>query len=291
MAFLLCLINGNAQNLLDEVNQQLPQETGYTYLTFKGTRLLLGHSVETRKKGTMELSAISRYWNIPERTQGFIVDRVSFRFGAAYAFADRFTGGLGITTFDGIADAYLKYKLLRQTVDGRMPLTITLLQNASLRTNPNRSINASDSFSDKLAFTTQAHIARKFTRNFSAQVSPTFIHRNSSRLEADPTNHFAVGIGGRYRLGGHVSIASEYYYLANPLTSIENFNAFALGVNWEMTDLMLHFYLSNAPNIAEDAFITQTRNNFNTRDGNLHFGFNAVFILHFNKKNLQNDGK
>jgi len=51
-----------------------------------------------------------------------------------------------------------------------------------------------------------------------------------------------------------------------------------------LTDLMLQFHLSNAPNISEDAFITQTRNNFNTRDGNLFFGFNATFILHLKKR-------
>ena len=100
----------------------------------------------------------------------------------------------------------------------------------------------------------------------------------------DDTSHFAMGIGGRYRIGGHVSVSSEYYYLANPITSVTTFDAFAIGVNWELTDLMLQFHLTNTPNMAEDAFITQTRNNFNTRDGNLFFGFNATFILHFKKE-------
>ncbi len=274
-----------AQDLLQSLDKEFPDSKQFTEATFKTTRIALGHSIETRKKGIMEISANSRFWNIPQRTQGFLADRISTRFGVSYAFSDRLTFGSGITTFDGIFDTYFKYKLVQQVSNGKgSPFTITLAQNASLRTNPNRSINASTGFSDKLAFTSQALIARKFTRNFSLQASPTFIYRNSSRNIEDPTNHFALGIGGRYKIGGHLSISTEYYYLANPIESINTFDPFAIGVNWELTDVMLQFHLSNAPNIAEDAFITQTRNNFNTRDGNLFFGFNAIFILHLKKK-------
>ncbi|MEM1337341.1 MAG: DUF5777 family beta-barrel protein [Bacteroidota bacterium] len=278
------------QELLREVEQELGDSTVYSEATFKTTRLALGHSVQTRKQGSMEISVNSRFWNVPYRTQGFLADRMSTRFGISYAFSDRFTLGTGVTTFDGIGDAYLKYKLLRQVDQGKgLPFTLTVLQNASLRTNPNRSINASNGFSDKLSFTTQALIARKFTRNFSLQLSPTFVYRNSTLSDEDPTEHFAVGIGGRYRVGGHVSIATEYYYQANPITSTSNFDAFAIGVNWELTDLMLQFILTNAHNMAEDAFITQTRNNFNTRDGNLFFGFNATLVLHFRSGDVKKE--
>ena len=274
-----------SQSLLEEIEKEVAQGKNYTEATFKTTRLALGQSVQTRNQGTMEVSANSRFWNIPQRTQGFLADRMSTRFGMGYALSDRFTAGVGITTFDGIFDSYAKYRILKQVEKGKgSPFTITLFQNMSIRTNPNRSINANDGFSDQLAFTTQALIARKFTRNLSLQISPTFIHRNSTRNPMDDTSHFAMGIGGRYRIGGHVSVSSEYYYLANPITSVTTFDAFAIGVNWELTDLMLQFHLTNTPNMAEDAFITQTRNNFNTRDGNLFFGFNATFILHFKKE-------
>ncbi|MEM8928835.1 MAG: DUF5777 family beta-barrel protein [Bacteroidota bacterium] len=274
-----------SQSLLEEVEKEVAQGKSFTEATFKTTTLALGQSVQTRNQGTMELSANSRFWNIPQRTQGFLADRMSTRFGVSYALSNRLTAGLGITTFDGIFDSYAKYRIVKQVEEGKgSPFTITLFQNMSIRTNPNRSINASDGFSDKLSFTTQALLARKFTRNLSLQLSPTFIHRNSTRNPLDDTNHFALGLGGRYRIGGHVSVSSEYYYLANPINSVTTYDAFAIGVNWELTDLMLQFHLTNTPNMAEDAFITQTRNNFNTRDGNLFFGFNATFILHFKKE-------
>lgn len=276
------------QDLLSTLEKEYPDSTYLVQATFKTTRIGLGHSIETRKTGSLELSANTRFWNIPQRTQAFLADRVSTRFGLSYAFSDRFTLGTGVTTFDGIFDTYAKYRILQQVSQGKgSPFGLTLLQNASVRTDPNRTINQSDSFSEKLSFTTQLLLARKFTRNLSLQISPTFVYRNSSLSEDDPTSHFAVGFGGRYRIGGHVSVTSEYFYLANPVESVETFDAFSIGVNWELTDLILQFNLSNSHNIAEDAFITQTRNNFNTRDGNLFFGFNVTYIFHLRQNKIK----
>ena len=287
VCFLAIFNLGHSQSLLESLDKE-HEDTSYpVQATFKATRIGLGQSVETRKQGGLEISANTRFWNIREETQGFIADRVTSRLGASYAFSDRFTLGAGVTTFDGIFDAFGKFRLAYQKTGKGWPISITLFQNASLKTNPGRSINQADSFSDKLSFGTQLLLARKFTRNFSLQLSPTFIHRNSAISPEDPTNHFALGFGGRYRVGGHVSITSEYYYLANPIESSTTFDAFSLGINWELTDLMLQFYMTNSHNIAEDVFITQTRNNFNTRDGNFFFGFSATILLHLKENKVK----
>jgi hypothetical protein len=67
---------------------------------------------------------------------------------------------------------------------------------------------------------------------------------------------------------------------------VQTYNAFMIGVNWEVSDLMLQFHFTNARNFVEDTFITQTKNNFNAKDGNFHFGFNATFVLHTKNKKL-----
>ena len=38
--------------------------TFYTIATFQATRIQLSHSVETRKKNVLEISVMTRYWNI-----------------------------------------------------------------------------------------------------------------------------------------------------------------------------------------------------------------------------------
>ncbi|MFK7747973.1 MAG: DUF5777 family beta-barrel protein [Kordia sp.] len=271
-----------AQSLLDTLDNEPQILDNYTMSTFKATRISIGHSVETRKKNTLEISFMSRYWNIPNSNgRSFVADKMSARFGFDYGISDRLTFGIGygVGVPTGILDSYLKYRLFRQTDNGNTPFSVTLLQTASYRTRFINGIESRNDFGSKLAFTSQVLLARKFSRNFSFQIAPTFIHRASSRSPLDDLNHFAVGFGGRYKLGNHVSLVSEYYYVANELESRETFGAFSLGVNWEVSKLMLQFKMTNNPFFAEDTFITQTAKNFNTNDGNFFFGFHATYYI------------
>lgn len=269
------------QDLLSQLQQETPDEQYYVSSTFKGNRLSIGHSVETRKKGALELTFMSRYWNTREETSNtFVSDRMCARFGVDYAFTDRFTAGVGYGPPNGIIDTYVKYRLVRQGAEGKgSPVGITGLQTATYRSRELNGIESREELFDRTAFTTQLLIARKLSPDFSLQVSPTFVRRSSSSNPIDDQNQFAVGFGGRYRVANHVSIVSEYYYVANELESIETFGAFALGVNWDVRQLLLQFTMTNNQIFTEETFITQTHRNFNFRDGNFFFGFNATYFL------------
>ena len=279
----------NAQGLLDKLNKEFPDKPVFEIATFKTTRIALGHSIETRKKGALEISFYNRYWNIPNfQGQRFLADKISTRFGLDYAFSDDFTMGFGYTNYDKISDGYAKYRLIRQQKGTtKAPISVTLFQGISQRKGTNTSLYGGASDVNKYAFTSQVLIAKKFNSNFSLQISPTFIYRSASNLNNNPNNQFAIGYSGRYKISGHASIVSEYYQVINPLKSIATFNSFAVGVNWELSYLQLQFHITNARNFAEDTFITQTTNNFNFNDPNLHFGFNATFVLHTKKNKLK----
>lgn len=289
---LVCVVLGsifsaNAQDLLEEVDKEYPDTPQYEISTFKATRISIGQSVENRKKGVLQLMALNRYWNIPNsEIQSFVADKASTRFAFEYALTDKLTTGGGWSSLKEIYDGYIKYNLLRQRKQTKKsPFSVTLFQNASYR--GERSIaNTEIGFSDRLAFTSQVLIAHKFTPKFSLQVSPTFIHRSFSIPQEDPHNHFALGFGGRYKIADHVSLVSEYYYVANPLKLRDTYGAFSLGVNWDVRFLQLQFQMTNTRSMVEDDFILQTPNNFNTEDGNFVFGFNAIFSLHLLKKQL-----
>ncbi|NAS29344.1 hypothetical protein GTQ40_00015 [Flavobacteriaceae bacterium R38] len=282
----------NAQDLLEKLDKEFPDVPNYVLATFKGNRITFGQSVETRKKGVLEINAHTKFWNIPNsNTQAFGADRVTARFGFDYAISDRFTTGFGVATFDGIFNGLAKYRLVRQKNSGKKaPIGITLFQSVSYQSRSFNHIDLPNTFARRLSFTTQVILARKFDSNFSFQLTPTFIRRNSNQFEDSPNNHFALGFGARYKVGRHVSIASEYYYVANPVedNSVDDhlnfFNPFAIGVNWEVSDLILQFSLTNTRNFDEATNITKTFNNFNFNDGNLHIGVSAIYVFHLNKK-------
>lgn len=290
LLFFIGLSSLNAQDLLDKLDKEFPEKPVYEIATFKTTRIGLGHSIETRKKGAVEISLYNRYWNIPNFDgQRFLADKVSTRYGLGYAFTDNFTFGIGYTNHDKLADGFLKYKFLKQRkINKKMPISLTFVQGFSHINSADGNANLYDvsNSSSKYAFTSQVLIARKLNADLSLQITPTFIHRDGNSLNNDPNNQFAVGFGGRHKIGGHAAIVSEYYYVVNPLKSIDTYNAFMVGVNWELSHLLLQFHVTNARNFVEDTFITQTINNFNAKDGNFHFGFNATWVLQTKKKKL-----
>ena len=105
----------NSQSLLSKLDSEFPDKPVYEIATFKTTRIGLGHSIEVRKKGALEISLYNRYWNIPDfKGQRFLADVVSTRYGLDYAFSDNFTLGLGYTNHDKIFDGFIKYRLFKQ---------------------------------------------------------------------------------------------------------------------------------------------------------------------------------
>lgn len=289
--FLVVGSSANGQDLLDKLNTEFPDNNPFEIATFKTTRLGLGHSTETRKKGALQLSVYFRFWDTPNaQSQSFLADETNTRYGLEYAFTDNFTFGFGYSDFDKITDGFFKYKLLKQKRDSKKHFaSITLVQTLTQKStlNANANLYQPSSSSNTYAFASQVLVARKFNSNLSLQISPTFIHREQSALTNDPNNQFAIGFGGRHKIGKHASVVSEYYYVANRIKSFTTHNAFMFGINWEVSDLMLQFHLTNARNFAEDTFITQTTNNFNFKDPNLHFGFNATYIIHTRKKKFK----
>lgn len=275
------------QDLLDVLDNELKDTEQYTRATFKGNRLLLGHSVETRSKGSLEFVLGTKYWNKPESDrESFAADLFTGRFGLDYAVSDRFTLGAGIASFDGIIDGYGKYRLTRQrNGTGGSPLSITLLQGTSFFTRNYSRIVLPEN-SDRFNFVSKVMFARKFSRNFSFQVAPMYLHTNSRQLGYETNDFFALGVGGRYKLGNHVSIASEYTWVADRNEGPQGYNTFVLGINWEVSDLLLQFSMTNAVTFDETATILFGPENFNMKDGALHIGVSATYILHLKKRKL-----
>lgn len=273
-----------AQDILKALESESVERSLPIIATFKGTHISIGHSVETRKKGALEISWMNRFWNrrIPQgqTTQTFAADKLNSRVGFDYSLSDRFTLGSGYVSGYRSVDAYGKYRIFYQE-NGKnaFPVSITALQKVVFRGKSSiGDMEVSDS--DKFATISQLLLARKISKNFSVQIAPSFIYRGEERARENvASGRFALGFGGRYKVGNHVSIVSEYYYVPNPVEFIDTFGAFSLGANWEISDLLLQFKLTNARNLAEDKTIIKTENNFNFRDGNLHFGFHATYFI------------
>ena len=291
MVMVLVMVSKSfSQDLLNILESESSNETEFIPATFKMTRIAIGHATEVRSKGILEVFVANRFWNLPvDRSQSFAADKMSSRLALEYGISDNLTFGAGATTFDGLFDAHMKYRIPTKGNNANShPFRVTLLQSFSYNSSGITNQDIADDFSDRTAFTSQVLLSKKISKDFSFQITPTYVHKSLGLQENDPTNFFAMGVGARYKLGAHLSVVSEYYHNFNTINSFETYNPFAIGANWELGDVLLQFMLTNAVNIVEDTFITQTRNNFNFRNPNLNFGFNATYVIHFKNKLKKN---
>ena len=168
-----------------------------TIATFKSTRLINGHSIETRTPGVLEFVISHRFGRVNTGfDELFGLDNSNIRFALEFGLAKNLNIGLGRSSFSKVYDGFVKYKFLAQT--DRKPVTITGFVSAALDTQdfpdngiPYKSVH-------RYAYTYQALIARKFNSKFSAQLMPTLIHRNLVPTNKDANDLLAIGMGAMY---------------------------------------------------------------------------------------------
>ncbi len=262
------------EDLLDLLEAELPQTKNYVTSTFKGTRILSGHSVENRKKNALEFVISHRFGRVNlgiDELYG--LDQSNIRFAFEYGLTDALMVGLGRSSFDKTYDGFVKYKLWRQrSGKGALPVSVSFFGSAAYRTAKDFDPEKKPTRSQKLAYTTQILIARKFSPGFSLQFTPTFIHRNSVKTALDPHDILAMGLGGRVKLTKRMSFNAEYFYTLNPLVSIPATNAVALGIDIETGGHVFQIILSNSITMIEKSFITESTDRF--FEGDIHLGFN-----------------
>jgi hypothetical protein len=275
--------------LSQDLEAILEEESSDTTLvvasTFNGTRLLNGHSVETRKTGVLEFLISHRFGRINSGfDQLFGLDESNIRFGFEYAIDDNLTLALGRSSFEKTFDGYVKYRLLQQRTGVKpFPLSITLFGSATEKTIKDYLPENKPTFSERLTYTGQVLIASKVNQSLSLQFMPTFVHFNSVPESSDPHDMVALGIGTRIKISKRVSLNAEYYYNLNPFESIEAKNSIAFGIDIETGGHIFQIILGNSVSMIEKGFIAETTGSF--FKGDIHFGFNISRAFQIKKSN------
>ena len=273
------------EDLLKEVEQSLPQQTEYALQTFKGTRLINGHSMETKAIGDFEFIFAHRFGPLNTGIHElFGMDEAYVRLGLDYGITNNMSASIGRNSVDKTLDGYVKYKLFRQQKGARnFPVTITGLAGLAYRASPRKNeVPAGFTRVDRLAYVGQALIARKFSSRLSLQIMPTIVHKNAVDQLREDNNQFALGLGGRFKLTRSVAFTSEYYYRSNVKALNPYFNTLGFGVDIETGGHVFQMVFTNTRGLTERAFITETEGDFS--DGDIHFGFNVTRTFHLKGK-------
>lgn len=280
LAFALLTLSGLAfgqEDLMKELESTQTGDIDYAFQTFKGTRIVNGHTVETKPKGTLEFIFAHRFGEVNGGLyELFGLDDAYVRYGLDYGVTDNLSISYGRNSVDKTMDGYAKYKLIRQSKGGKnFPFTMTALGGIAYKGSPKKE-NVPPGFEtiDRLAYVAQLLVARKFSPNFSFQIMPTFVHKNAVDQSIEDNDQIAIGLGGRLKVTKSVAITSEYYYRLNVPDGNPFKNTLGIGVDIETGGHVFQIIITNTRGLTERAFITETEGDFS--EGDIHLGFNVT---------------
>jgi len=273
--------------LENELKNSDTNKTIYTTATFKTTRLIDGHSVENTAPGVLDFKISHRFGTIGGANGGaynfFGLDNATMRMGFDYGLSNTFMIGIGRSTSFKTFDAFFKWKILRQST-GKIKMPVTLSYVPTIGIISFRDTAIYKSFSNRLNFTHQLLIGRKFSEGLSLQFMPTVIHRNKP-VDSGPNNVFAVGFGGRQKVSKRTSFNAEYYYQIPKYRVPGSTNVLSLGFDIETGGHVFQLHITNSSSMTESSFITGNKGSWG--DGEILFGFNISRVFNIGKKSTK----
>ena len=278
---------GYAQDssLLHMLNDSMAANKTRTYVsgTFKATHIINTQTIESPAQNNLNFVIQHRFGQLNSGSYNFFgLDNATLRLGLDYGITDRLAVGIGRSSYLKTFDGYLKYKLLRQTESGGMPVSVSLLGSVQDYTQdmPQETyLNTKY----RTGYATELLIARKFSSRLSLQVTPTWLHYNLVPTVKDKNDVIAVGLGGRVKITNRMSIDGEYDIVpSNQVVSTSVHNSFSLGWDIETGGHVFQLVFSNSQSMLETQYLTQTTGTWGK--GDIYFGFNISRNFNLKKK-------
>jgi len=275
-----------AQGLLDELEEEDSIAPSFPVLaTFKSTRLINMSTIEVEGKGTLEFRIAHRFNDVAGDLGGpstlFGLDGpVAIQLYFNYSLTDRLALGFGRSNFGQLLDGNIKYRVLRQTSDNKIPVSVTVQARANLTHAKNDTVlRRYDNFAHRMSFVNQVMVARKFGKRLSLQINAYHIHYNLVRFEADQNDVFAAGAMGRFKINNRFALTGEYAgAFGNYVINSDQFVPSAsIGVDIETGGHVFQLFFANSQNINEAQFLTRTSKQWS--EGQFRWGFNVSRVF------------
>lgn len=209
----------------------------------------------------------------------------NIRLALEYSYDGRLMIGIGRSSYQKMYDGFLKFGLLRQTVDGKMPLSLTLYSAIfyTAQKDLNKQANGFDRYQyriDRLSFVHQIIIARKFSSRFSFQLAPIFVHYNQVEKIRDKNDSYAIAGAARYKFTKRWALTTEYVWrVKHDYDENKYYDSFGLGFDIETGGHIFQIHLTNSFGISDNQFIPYTSTKWNDAGIRLGYNLSRVFTL------------
>ena len=270
--FLLTPLFVDAQDdLLDEIDTNAT-EGQYATAAFKGLKIVNFESTKLVAKDELTFIVSHRFGSVKNGIDTFFgLDEAVTRIHFVYGITDAINIGVSRSSFLKIYDVTAKYRLVRQEENG-FPFTIVGFNALLINTALERENLPLLKFKHRLGYTAQILISRKINTDFSIELAPTFFHDNYVQMDEQSNSQFALGFGGRYKLGKRWSVNADYGLHLNRASNSPFKNPLSIGLDLETGGHVFQMHFSNAQAMNTNGFLGQGTGDW--LDGDVYFGFN-----------------
>lgn len=289
LIFLLFPIFMFAQDdLLNDLESDVVQDNT-VIATFKGLKIVNFESTKLASSKDLFLVIAHRFGSVKYGFDDFFgLDNAVTQIKFIYGVNEWLNIGVARSSYTKKYGVHAKYRLLQQRKDGFLVSVVgynLITANTSLEADQFPNID----FSDRLTYTSQILIARKFSESFSFLIAPTYIHENlatrSREVMDDGTtinydedhNQYAVGFGGRYKLSKRWSLNVDYGLHLNRNKNSNFRNPFSVGFDLETGGHVFQMHFTNAQAMFEEGYIVNAQGDWST--GDIFFGFNLSRVF------------
>ena len=268
--------------------------------TFNSSHIINMHSVEIVPKGNLQFMIAHHFgviWNKEQDAGQNLAQVFGFNSGIAHTYlsfdySPTNFANVGVAlTGNSMFEGFVKFKILKQAGKQNSPVSIgwISLANVDAQSSSVDTIEQNKLGWNKFTYMHQLFIARKFSKTFSLQIMPTYIHYNIVPYGMEKSNDiFSLGMGAKYQLSTNKALTIEYSHqfnmYENVITKTGNIvnyepDLLALGFEFNTGGHVFQFFVGNttaATNIEQ-----LTRNTNFIKDGKFALGFrmNRSFFL------------
>ena len=252
--------------------------TEYVKNAFKSSRVINGQSMEMIPKGALDFRILHRFGEVSGGAYEFFgLDQASMRMGFDYGILKNLSVGVGRSTAQKELDGFVKYRILQQSTGAKvMPFSLVYVGGVTCNGMKWADTSVTNYFTSRLAFYNQLVIGRKFNESITLQLSPTFLHRNLVIYDADPSDIYSLGVGGRVKVTRRIALTGDYFYVFNNNDSTA-VNPLSIGVDIETGGHVFQLHFSNCVGMNERAFLLDTKGQWSKAE--VRFGFNLSRIF------------
>lgn len=243
--------------------------------TFKALKIVNLESTKLLGKKELYLVIAHRFGSIEDGIEGFFgldnaVTQIKFVYGLTSKFSISAARSEDAYDFSG------KYLIIPQKNNG-FPFTIVGFNSITISNRVQKELYPRMEFQDKLAYTTQILMARKWNEKLSIEIAPTYFHENFVVNDFQENSQFALGFGGRYKVSKRVSINADYAAHFNRTVTSVYKNPISLGVDVDTGGHVFQMHFTNSQGIHEVGFLGNTTGDLGK--GDLFFGFNLIRVF------------